>query len=338
MADYISSLPIELVHGILSYVGPSAVAAFSQTSKAAYSAVYGTETQHLWRSLYLAYPLDDPCVVAQERLDAGLQTVTQPNDSVGWMRRTQDVFVAERCARSTSQSFSETESQLPTNALAVLPTFAMLHVELRPARKDSDGEPRRSLTARWIDKTLSSSKLFEDPAVDQTPEPHQWPNIPQLRVCLSRTFRRMQRKDLKAQALIDRRTNSRAYVYDLQNYWSGTNWGPFYMAKGGVCLADWAHIEHLLNVVWFNVCEFEAPQPPCGMEATRAFSAPDTAFTAEDWAGVQGTLNVWCIQLRKLTSEKDPGVDMCALWTIGGYLPTYCLVFRILMLPRQPIQ
>jgi hypothetical protein len=282
MADGIGSLPLELVHRILSCGAPKSAASFSQTSKAAYSAVYGPDTQYLWRSLYLAYPLDDPNIVAKERLDAGLQTLLRPDESIDWRTRVQRVVSVESYASGAA------EPDLDSDEGWSLATLSLLHSELRPVGKDSRGRSLPSFNAKWIDKTMSSSTFLDDCIDDESVPANDKQALSRLRVCLNRTFRRYKSTDLNNADTVERRTASRAYVYDLQNYGQRTNWGPFRMAQGETHLADWVHLEHLLTVIWLNVCEWGAPFPPRGMESARPFSAPDTTFSAEDWAGVEG--------------------------------------------------
>ncbi|KAH6916765.1 hypothetical protein BKA70DRAFT_1250489 [Coprinopsis sp. MPI-PUGE-AT-0042] len=284
MADCISSLPLELVHQILSFARPRTVAAFSQTNKAAYAAVYGPDTQHLWRSLYLSYPLDDPLVVAKERLDAGLQTAVQPSDFIDWRTRVQQVASVEMYAsRPPELDLDESDKDW------TLAPLSLLHSELRPAGQDRDGRSRHSFNAKWIDKTLSPSTLLSARIDDESVPASDKQSLSRMRVCLNRTFRQYKGKDLNNADTVERRTDSRVFVYDLQNYGQNTNWGPFRMGEGGTHLVDWVHLEHLLTVIWLNICEWGAPFPPRGMECARAFSAPDTTFSAEDWAGVEGS-------------------------------------------------
>ncbi|KAK0506015.1 hypothetical protein EDD18DRAFT_1342354 [Armillaria luteobubalina] len=84
------------------------------------------------------------------------------------------------------------------------------------------------------------------------------------------------------------RTESRCFAYDLRKYNMDNNWGP-YLRDGNV---NWLHVQHLMTVIWANLADlperWKNVRPSVGLEATRAFSAPDIS-SQRDWAGVEGT-------------------------------------------------
>ena len=67
------SLPPELIEHLISYFTPPEIAAFSGTNRALHELIKDDNT-HLWRTLYLAQPYDNP-------LDHGM---TNDNDEFPW--------------------------------------------------------------------------------------------------------------------------------------------------------------------------------------------------------------------------------------------------------------
>ena len=53
-------IPAEITEHALTFLHPLNVAQFSQTCHLAYTMVYGSSDQYLWRQLFLTHPFDDP--------------------------------------------------------------------------------------------------------------------------------------------------------------------------------------------------------------------------------------------------------------------------------------
>ncbi|KAH9927518.1 uncharacterized protein BXZ73DRAFT_48780 [Epithele typhae] len=90
---------------------------------------------------------------------------------------------------------------------------------------------------------------------------------------------------------------SRAFVYDMRRYQPRTLWGPYRVwdADGRTVLADWEHVEHIVNVVGLKLREIQLAslgfykRPLFSVEALRAYSAVSAHSCPEgDWAGVTG--------------------------------------------------
>lgn len=79
-------LPVELIEYILSLCDPLEVAAFAQTSSFFRKIVYETPDQHLWRSLYLSQPFDDP--------RNAVSPLGTPKSSVDWRTELQRIIRA----------------------------------------------------------------------------------------------------------------------------------------------------------------------------------------------------------------------------------------------------
>lgn len=60
MHQPLQEIPLEIIEIILALCDPIDVAAFAQTASLYRSLIYETADEHLWRSLYLSQPFDDP--------------------------------------------------------------------------------------------------------------------------------------------------------------------------------------------------------------------------------------------------------------------------------------
>src|ERR1700733_13432960 len=87
-------LPPELIEHILSICDPLEVAAFGQTSRFFRTLVYQTTDQHLWRSLYLSQPFDDPrsCV----------SFLGRPRPTVDWKSELQHIIRTRSVIENTA--------------------------------------------------------------------------------------------------------------------------------------------------------------------------------------------------------------------------------------------
>ncbi|KAI6045179.1 hypothetical protein EDC04DRAFT_2638904 [Pisolithus marmoratus] len=254
----ISSLSPEIIEHALTHCHPRDVAAFSQTCRTAYQLVYHSRDQYLWRQLFLSYPFDDP-----RRSLQGLHRHA-PFD---WKSELQRRVLAEAIARSPSAT--------PEELMDALETFLNVRV------------PSQSLL--WVVDVLQSSNMLHLPLFDHC---NTSQNLAQLRSYLALTLDDYDEDDVGGMEWMKvLRAKSRCYVYDLRNYCRENDWGPFW--KNG-CV-NWVHVESIMNVLSSNLAELSEPsqidiRPPCGLEATRAYSAPGaTTRNLKDWAGVEGT-------------------------------------------------
>ncbi|KAK1226407.1 hypothetical protein PQX77_010618 [Marasmius sp. AFHP31] len=248
----LSCLPPELSSRILSICNAKDLASFSQASVQTHDLIYSTEDQCIWRSVFLN-TFDDPRRAVHPRLD------------FDWKKELQ--------RRTTAQSIAFSSSN-PEGAEQALKVFIDVVNEALPATADEDSE-----NISWLDNLLLQSK-FLDTFDAPLSHLHALVNISH-----EETAEFSEEREL---LLRDRRTNSRFFVYDLQNYRSETGYAPF---TGG-STTNWVHINHLIHVVLMNLREVPTlwgRRPPLGLEATRAYSAPGLrdAMT-EDWAGVEG--------------------------------------------------
>ncbi|KAK1226408.1 hypothetical protein PQX77_010619 [Marasmius sp. AFHP31] len=250
----LSDLPPELSSRILTFCYAKDLASFSQVSTQTYNLVYATEGQHIWRSVFLN-TFDDPRRATEPRLD------------FDWKKELQ--------RRTTARSIasSSTNSEDAEQALNVFIDVVNEALPVTAADEDSKNIP-------WLDNLLLESRFLDTFDLSLT-RLHALVNLSHEETGESNEEREL--------VLRDRRTNSRFYVYDLQNYHIENGWAPFIT---GSSTANWVHINHLIHVVLMNLREIPAlwgRRPPLGLEASRAYSAPGLGHSkVEDWAGVEG--------------------------------------------------
>lgn len=265
----IQSLSPEIIEHALIHCHPRDVAAFSQTCRAARQLVYHNKDQYLWRQLFLSCPFDDPGKALQ-----GL------HGSFDWKGELQRRVCAEMIAHSSRATAEE--------LTGALETFLNVVRTASPVTQGYERVPSQSLL--WVVDVLQSSNMLHTPLFDHY---NTSQNLAHLRSYLALTLDDYDNDDdlCGIEWMKVLRTKSRCYVYDLSNYCRENDWGPF--RKNG--RVNWVHVESIINVLLSNLAESSEPsqmdiRPPCGLEATRAYSAPGaTARNPKDWAGVEGT-------------------------------------------------
>ncbi|KIJ68795.1 hypothetical protein HYDPIDRAFT_37230 [Hydnomerulius pinastri MD-312] len=262
-------IPSELTEHALTLCHPRDVASFSQTCRKARLLVYSTPDQYLWRQLFLLYPFDDPRKAQQGYRE---------DIHVDWKMELQERIRAEIIARS-SQSTSE-------ERIAALQIFLNVARDASPVTRGYERVPSPNLL--WVVDILQSTNMLRLPTFSEQ-ETSQ--TLARLRSYLALTLDDCDDEDEEGKLRMkSMRTKSRCLVYDLRNYRRDNDWGPF-LTTGEV---DWVHVECIINVISSNLVELGArwadTRPPCGLEATRANSAPDATTRApHDWAGVEGS-------------------------------------------------
>ncbi|KAF8625986.1 hypothetical protein AX17_006710 [Amanita inopinata Kibby_2008] len=299
---HILKLPLELIERVLVHLDPIDVSRLAQTCRLAHSVVYDSGDDTLWRSLYLAQPLDDPrrCVWYNG------QPKTEPID---WKAEVQRVVrawtVVESVAHHRRHGRVGWRGMRDGEYGEVLRTLVDIVscVTLLRERKSIEDVSESLL---WAAAVLRLGFLDVDPAsafgVRLTREERQ------LRARLHVMFG-VTRRDLRKRA----RVRSRAYVYDLRRYRWDNDFGPF-DETGRV---DWEHVRMLQHVVAMHVlgpvveaeyqAEGEEEEEEGGEDRIGAYeyalfgmSMPYTQIVASeeeaeargDWAGVAGLWNV----------------------------------------------
>lgn len=260
------SLPTEIVEQALALCHPRDVASFAQTCRAARSLVYNTTDQHLWRQLFLLFPFDDPRKTSQ-----GFQDI-----QFDWKTKLQYRVHAEMIARSAQST--------PKDLHAALVFLLGAVRSASPVMPGYENVPSCSLA--WVMDILKSTNILQLPTLTRR-YTHQ--TLARLRSYLALTLDKYDDEEGKSRMKL-MRTWSRCRVYDLSSYNKDNDWGPFIPETGEV---HWFHVECIMNVITFNLADplwhFLDAKPPCGLEATRAYSAPHaTTLAPHDWAGVEG--------------------------------------------------
>lgn len=266
--NIIDAIPVELIQRILIFSTACDVVAFAQTCRRAHSVVYHPSDQFLWRELFLFHPFDDP----RRSLHAN------PATSFDWQRELTRRLKAGRSLTSIHASTHEKARALET----LISVMRKTPVVDRNAAESHD--------IAWLNEIIRQSQVLDCPT-DAASSPHYAMVSSQLRSYMALPFGDRRRRNA-----------SRRFVYDLRKYNSNNSWGP-YLDNGTV---NWAHIEHLVNVILSNLRDLPDPwkemRPPVGLEATRPYSAPGTHVSSADWAGVEGKLRllrssmIWFIQ------------------------------------------
>jgi len=259
-------LPTELVQHILVYCDPRDVASFSMTSTFFRDLVYSKDS-YLWRQLMLAN-YDDP-----RRAHRLTETVSSSSFEIDWKTEVQNRSEAEIIAFCYRWEPVEHVRE----RRRMLETFVSAIKDALPA--SLDGKP--SLNVLWLDRVLRESMILQLPNL---PNEAQLCSRMRSYIALTHNFDDPSETDAH---LMDRRTDSRCFVYDFRRYGADNHWGPFFPDQS----INWVHVEALVNVIVMNIRELPeawfTTMPPLGLEATRAFSAPD-CHRSEDWAGVEG--------------------------------------------------
>ncbi|KAI0317999.1 hypothetical protein OF83DRAFT_1171490 [Amylostereum chailletii] len=283
-AQNITTLPPEVVENALALSHPRDVARFAQTCRHHRRLVSNPPDNYLWRSLYLAYPFDDPRKYSHaDHTD---------NSAFDWSTTLKRRVAAEGLA-----------SDIPNIDRHLTTVLECIH-SAPPVPIAAIRMPSKDIA--WATKVL---KTLSDVPLDGTD-----PTVAELRAYIAHTF-----EFGEVLSLRDQRRASRAFIYDLRNNTKECQWGPF--LEGGE-EADWLTIQAAITVVTMNLRDF-APQWPTvlqpaslvqGLEATRPYSAPlDPSRLPNDWAGVEGGwMRVVCFcdyrdLIRFNSSHHNPG-------------------------------
>jgi len=262
------SLSPEIIEKVLTHCRPHDVAAFSQICREAHILVYHSTDQYLWRELFLSYPFDDPRKTHEGFCEC---------PSFDWKGELQRRICAEQIARSPHSS--------PDEQTEALETFLSVVRTASPIARGDERVPSSSLL--WVVDILQSTNLLRSPTFNHH---NGSQSLARLRSYLALTLDDYGEEDTEGMAQMKSLVaKCRCYVYDMGNYCKENDWGPL-TQLGDV---NWVHVESIVNVILTNQAELSSEyadiRPPCGLEATRAYSAPGAATRAtRDWAGIEG--------------------------------------------------
>ena len=289
MSSPLLTLPQEVAELILTFAHPTDVARISQTCRNMHDLVYKTD-HYLWRTMYLCYSFDHPSSSSLYVGDAIY--------SFDWKAELQKRVRAEIYFSRPRGPSTELADALET-LLRVVATAA-----------DHSDTIEESCNLSWVSRILASASLFTLPNEELDDRTRQL--RAQLRSYFVLSYNETPVE--QSETLRALRLQSRCYIYSLQNYDGRNRWGPFIITNEGHVSPDWVHIDHIVNVVTFNVREratqdalsemmFTAGPatgnvpvdndlcPKWNLQMTRAYSAPRSSERKpHDWAGAEG---VW---------------------------------------------
>jgi hypothetical protein len=260
-------IPAEITEHALTFLHPLDVAQFSQTCHLAYTMVYGSADEYLWRQLFLVHPFDDP------HKAIGGQNASVPYN---WKKELQRRARAELVAFNIERRLDEQDFALET----------LISVILDAPPVQSGLEHQRSDSLRWVAHILRNSSILDAPVPSSEAKDSQL--ISRIRTYLSLSHDKAE--DGHTTHLDALRVRSRCQVYNLRNYRRDNDYGPF-LGGGHI---NWIHAEAMVNVIQMNLMELHGiwmdTRPPVGLEATRTYSVTGaTNRASDDWACVEGT-------------------------------------------------
>ena len=260
-------IPAEITEHALGFLHPLDVAQFSKTCHLAFTMVYGSADEYLWRQLFLMYPFNDPH-----------KAIGGKNASVlyNWKKELQCRVQAELVAFNIEKWQDEQDSALETLISIVLDALPV----------QSSLEHQQSDSLRWVTHILQNSSILDAPVPYSGAKNSQL--ISRVRTYLALSHDKAE--DGTTTHLDALRLRSRCRVYNLRNYRHDSDYGPF--LPGGQI--NWIHAEAMVNVIQINLMELHGiwmdTRPPIGLEATRTYSVTGAAKRAwNDWACVEGT-------------------------------------------------
>lgn len=269
----ITDLPPEILEEILLHCDPIVVAAIAQSCRAFASLIYHPADDHLWRTLYLLQPLDDP-----------RNTISQ----VGWPRPGVQGFAWKRELQAIIRA--RTVANNPTLCRAderctILRTLLDLVCYVPPlSGPHVDGDMSRNLA--WVEGLLRDGSMLDKEKIVWVPSEEE----AQLRARLHTHFG-LTEADKGPAA----RSESRAFVYSMRNYGWGNDFGPFH-SNGHV---NWVHMQAIHHVMSTCLLDLMNILPidsmlPMSLRTSQIVSPPatDDLDAEKDWAGVKGAWQV----------------------------------------------
>lgn len=279
--DYptIFTIPSELTHRILIFCRPKDVASFSQTCRLANQI---TQDEYLYRQIWFAYPFDDPQAVIEQRRTFNLPiNPDMLSDGNRWKQGLSRRVKAEGVAFMKQKDLLGLSHEDKQDALQLLVSvIKSLPAPGNEGDHEWSANMEVSRDVQWLERILRNSKLITPDSVDSG-------EISQLQARLRSCVGDIQWLRRTRQQMSDKRNKSRAFIYDLRNYFPANQFGPF-RPNGTV---NWIHAEHLINVVLANLRDLPShlthARPLSSLESFRPYSAPG-GYSQNDWAGVEG--------------------------------------------------
>ena len=281
-------LPQELIEKIILQLDPLDVAVTAQTSRFLRSLVYNAQDDHLWRSLYLKQPFDDPrkCV----------NLLGVPRSHIDWKSELQQIIrartVMRRCSLVPDSISSATRP--PGERRVVLQTLWRLasNIPLAPVAFSDVAD-----NLVWVTWLLRSSNYLSEPAhpLDQQMQEKLHAHLGLVQA------------DLHAAKLLE----ARVYCYDFRHYTlSPEIIGP-YLPGGRV---NWLHIRALQHIISMRISrgnkEFLLNNFPLSLPFCQAVLA-GADEPLEDWVGISS--GPWSLVQCHGNSWQMDGQSSCIL-------------------------
>ena len=270
MPATLALIPPEIIERILLFLDPLEVAAFSQTCKSFYNLVYASRDNHLWRTLFLAQPFDDPRRALTPHLD-------RPSpERIDWKGSLQAIIRARTVLMDPSKC-------RPGEHEVILRTLIKMLRDATPATS-RDGGNMLSENLVWLVAMLRDGVFLTGNAPGSSAAEEQMRAY--LLVHLGLT---------PCDATSANKTAALAFVYDLRNYGYDNNFGP-YMSDDNERI-NWVHLHAIHRAIATHLVDlnedepFVFPQIQISMPYCQSVIPPGIDLTTErDWAGVEG---VW---------------------------------------------
>lgn len=272
----ILDLPSEVVEQILLACDAFDLSPFSQTCRRYHSLVYESDTQLVWRSLYLEL-WDDPRICL--RADGTLLAVDAPSyDWKGELQRR----IRARTVINNPQYWRSSELS------HVLRTLVEMIVCIPPATFQYTAE-EVSRNLLWLGSQKSLENFIGHTAspecTQELPDPEE---VVQLNARLH-TYYGLTKADLNNPVLVD----ARALVYDMRNYSTRNGWGPFRQDRSG--RVNWVHVRAVQQIMSKYLAVVAGPHAdvrisPMSLPFCQAqISSIEDGVGGDDWAGIEGS-------------------------------------------------
>ncbi|KZT67309.1 hypothetical protein DAEQUDRAFT_713802 [Daedalea quercina L-15889] len=267
----ITDLPLDVLEQIILELDPLDVAATSQTCSAFYAYIYASsDTERLWRTLYLSQPLDD--------LRKCSNHLGYPfTGIVNWMDRLRRIIRARTIIGDPSKC-------RPGERCTVLQTLLDLVCNLPPAPSYFQSEDL-SLNLVWLAALLRGGTFLEHQLWEPSDEERQLRC--RLHACYGLTVVDYRQENL---------TRSRAFVYEMRRYTWGNDFGPFQTDGSG--RVNWEQVQAIHHIMSMQVVppqeDAEGEQTvftifPLSLPYCQSILPANVDLSQEqDWAGVAG--------------------------------------------------
>ena len=287
----VQTIPQELTEHVLAYCEPRDLARLAATCRTLRDIVYNENDQVVWRNSFLSL-FDDPRKT--------LPTARADAPEVDWrgelQRRVRAENVLADKARARLSDVAHEDRMVDLNEDR--PIHAALRTLVSAVFAAPPGSTDTSENLAWVESVFLRSPLF----VDLVDQPNPWSGrsisgsaaqlVAQLQTYLALSYEDGKTKESQKR-LVNVRTASRCFVYDLRKYQPETLWGPYLRDNRRRLKVNWEHVRHIQNVVLMNLRDFPESWkkiwPEWRIQSTRALSAPGIEKRKPwDWAGVEG--------------------------------------------------